>query len=345
MKTMLTKKVLPLNTDPFIKTYPYNAFYLGVLEANGFDISDILINEFFHLHYYSYKGGHIDFCGSGYVEKHRFITKYDIKLRTVSIGQIKNKIDNNFYLMVNLNEKYLGIPEIQWDWDRCHDWLVYGYDDLKNEFYCCGYINKKGIGEYYGTIKVKYYDLIASIKKVPKSFTRFRPRKLQNHSLKINPTYSEKCISNEQLLRKLKQFYNPKIVSFYNRLFLHNDANGIRLFIKSFKKEHINIYDNNASPSNNKLYLQEIRNLYEHKKVIKLVLERIGCCQDIIEKQNKLVKESYENLLLCAKYNTKPQQVSINHIFNKMIDIEIRQQTIIIDVLKNMKSPFSKNAQ
>ncbi len=57
------------------------------------------------------------------------------------------------------------------------------------------------------------------------------------------------------------------------------------------------------------------------------------------------MKESYENLLLCAKYNTKPQQVSINHIFNKMIDIEIRQQTIIIDVLKNMKSPFSKNAQ
>lgn len=56
-----------------------------------------LINEFFNLHYYSYKGGHIDFCGNGYVEKHRFITKYDIELKTVSIGQIKNKIDNNFY--------------------------------------------------------------------------------------------------------------------------------------------------------------------------------------------------------------------------------------------------------
>lgn len=67
--------------------------------------------------------------------------------------------------MVNLNEKHLGISEIQWDWDRCHDWLVYGYDDFMNEFYCCGYINKKGIGEYYGTIKVKYYNLITSIKK------------------------------------------------------------------------------------------------------------------------------------------------------------------------------------
>lgn len=318
---MLTKKVLPLNTDPFIKTYPYNAFYLGVLETNGFDISDILINEFFHLHYYSYKGGHIDFCGSGYVETHRFITKYDIKLKTISISQIKNKIDNNFYLMVNLNEKYLGISEIQWDWDRCHDWLVYGYDDLKNEFYCCGYINKKGIGEYYGTIKVKYDNLIESIKKVPKSFTRLRPRNLQNHSLKINPTYSEKCISNEQLLRKLKQFYNPKTISFHHRLFLHNDASGIQLFIKSFKREHLNIYEGKVS-NNDKTYLQDIRTLYEHKKVIKLVLERLNISSEILKEQENLNKDAYTNLIMCAKYNKRQQGDLIEHIYNKIIYIE-----------------------
>lgn len=329
MKTMLTKKILPLNTEPLIKTYPYNAFYLGILEANGFDISDILINEFFNLHYYSYKGGHIDFCGSGYVEKHRFITKYDIKLKTISIGQIKNKIDNNFYLMVNLNEKYLGIPEIQWDWDRCHDWLVYGYDDFMNEFYCCGYINKKGIGEYYGTIKIKYDNLIVSIKKVPKSFTRFRPRKLQNHSLIINPTYSEKYISNEQLLRKLKQFYNPKLVLFHHRLFLHNNANGINLFIKSFEKEHVTFYKNN-----DKIYLQEIRNLYEHKKVISLILKRLNCSDNLIEQQNNLVKEAYTNLLMCVKYNYKPQKKSSIRIYNKLINIEKRQQHIIQSVCK-----------
>lgn len=325
---MSTKKILLLNTEPFIKTYPYNAFYLGILEANGFDISDILINEFFNLHYYSYKGGHIDFCGSGYVEKHRFITKYDIKLKTVSIGQIKNKIDNNFYLMVNLNEKYLGISEIQWDWDRCHDWLVYGYDDFKKEFYCCGYINKRGFGEYYGTIKVKYDNLIESIKKVPKSFTRFRPRKLQNHSLKINPIYSEKCTSNEQLLRKLKQFYNPKIILFHNRLFLHNDAYAINLFIKSFNKEHVNIYDSKVS-NNNKIYLQDIRTLYEHKKVVKLILERLECYQDIIDEQDHLIETAYKNLITCAKYNIKPQNNTLQKINYNIIRIEKQQKNIL----------------
>lgn len=59
---MLHTKILLLNTDSFIKTYPYNAFYLGILEANGFDISDILINEFFNLHCYYYKKDwYIDF--------------------------------------------------------------------------------------------------------------------------------------------------------------------------------------------------------------------------------------------------------------------------------------------
>lgn len=41
--------------------------------------------------------------------KNRFIAKYDIKLETVSIDQI----NNNFYLMLKLNERHLGISEIQ----------------------------------------------------------------------------------------------------------------------------------------------------------------------------------------------------------------------------------------
>ena len=100
-----------------------------------------------------------------FCQKNRFITKYDIKLETVSIDKIKSKIYNNFYLMMNLNERYLGVSEIHWNCDRCHDWLIYGCDDLANEFYCCGYICNKYIGEYYGTIKVKYNTLITSLKK------------------------------------------------------------------------------------------------------------------------------------------------------------------------------------
>lgn len=334
---MLTKKLLPLNTDPFIKTYPYNAFYLGILEANGFNISDILMNEFLNLHCYYYrKNWHIDFCGSGYVEKHRFITNYDIKLRNVSIDQIRNKIDNNFYLMVNLNEKYLGISDIQWDWDRCHDWLIYGYDDLTNDFYCCGYIVKKGIGEYYGAIKVKYNNLITSIKKVPKSFTRFKPHKLKNHSLSINYLYKEKTLSKYDLIKKLNFFYNPPKIRIHHYPYILNDIDGINFFIKINQKKCFNLTSTKKN-INNKVYLQDIRNLYEHKKVVKLIFEQLDCHQEIINEQNHLIENAYSNLLFCAKYNIKAQKEPIEQIYNRVNDIEKKQRKIIIDVLKNHK--------
>ncbi|MCM1285682.1 MAG: hypothetical protein NC213_03485 [Acetobacter sp.] len=324
-------KILPLNTDPFIKTYPYNAFYLGILEANGFDINDIIINEFFNLHCYYYKKDwHIDFCGSGFVEKNRFITKYDIKLETVSINQIKNKINNNFYLMLNLNERYLGISEIQWDWDRCHDWLIYGYNDLTNDFYCCGYIVKKGIGEYYATIKVKYENLINSIKTVPKSFTRFRSRKLQNHSLKINYAYKEKCLSKKELIKKLKHFYKPHKIQIHHVPYILNNIDGIDFFIKMFKKKHFNIV---STENNIKIYLQDIRNLYEHKKVVKLILERLECYKDIIEEQDHLIETAYKNLITCAKYNIKPQNNALQKIDYNIIRVENQQKNILKKII------------
>lgn len=89
----MPQNVLPYKIPKMMLTYPYNEFNLGILDANGFDISNILINEFLYLHYYSYKYERIDFGGSGYVEKHRFITKYDIKLKTIFIWcliQMKN---------------------------------------------------------------------------------------------------------------------------------------------------------------------------------------------------------------------------------------------------------------
>ncbi len=328
VKTMLTKKVLPLNTNPFIKTYPYNAFYLGILEANGFDISDILINEFFNLHCYYYKKDwHIDFCGSGFVEKNRFITKYDIKLETININQIKNKIDNNFYLMMNLNERYLGVSEIQWDCDRCHDWLIYGYNDLLNEFYCCGYINKKGVGEYYGTIKVKYNCLIKSIKKVPKTFTRFRSYKLQNHSLIIDYSFKEKVLTKNKLLNKLYNYYHPKKLVIYHKPFIFNDINGLNMYMKNFKKNYVILN------KKNEIYLPDIRNIHEHKKIIKLIMEKLNCKEEIIEQQNLLIKDSYSILMLSAKHFLNPHQNTIEKIYNKLIDIEKREKEIVFKAI------------
>lgn len=331
---MPNKKILPLNINPVIKTYPFNAFYLGILEANGLDVSDILISEFLNLHCYYYQNDwHIDFGGSGFVEKKRFITKYDIIIKTININQIKSKIDNDFYLMLNLNEKNLGVSEIHWDYNRCHDWLIYGYDDSCSEFYCCGYINQKGGGEHYGIIKVKYNNLITSIKTVPKAFTLCRPHKLKNHSLKINYVYQEKVMSGKKLTKKIKSFYNPRKIQFHHAPSILNDVDGIKFFIKMLKRKYAHISSTGIAPN---IYLQDIRNLYEHKKVIKIVLERLECCQEIINEQDELTKAAYKNLIICAKHNIKPQKNIIKKIVSNIISIENQQRLIIERVILEM---------
>ena len=45
--------ILPYDPDPFIKTYPYLSFYLGILSGNQIEIQNLLINEFMHIFFFS----------------------------------------------------------------------------------------------------------------------------------------------------------------------------------------------------------------------------------------------------------------------------------------------------
>lgn len=45
----MSEIILPYDPDPFIKTYPYLSFYLGILSGNQIEIRNLLINEFMHI--------------------------------------------------------------------------------------------------------------------------------------------------------------------------------------------------------------------------------------------------------------------------------------------------------
>ena len=52
---MTQKKTLPYKIPSVMLTYPYNAFYFGILETNKFyrnSIENILINDFTELYFY-----------------------------------------------------------------------------------------------------------------------------------------------------------------------------------------------------------------------------------------------------------------------------------------------------
>ena len=48
----MSQKILPYKIPKMMLTYPYNAFYFGILEANNIDYTDIILNDFLELYYF-----------------------------------------------------------------------------------------------------------------------------------------------------------------------------------------------------------------------------------------------------------------------------------------------------
>ena len=76
--------------------------------------------------------------------------------------------------------------------------------------------------------------------------------------------------------------------------------------------------------------MQDIRNLYEHKKVIKKIFEKMNYCNEFIKEQELIEKNAYANLILCAKYNYKPSSKLIKHIYHRLTNFEKNQKELIL---------------
>ena len=138
-------KELKINDNPLITVYPGYAAVFSIVEYTKefynwfashynsflmFDKGDYIIYDYFSLpqcctlsnyHYFS----HQPYCP--------FITSDKINLSHISLiygasitESLKKYLDNNCYLMVNINIKH--ISEYDCDYDYNHDLLIYGYD-------------------------------------------------------------------------------------------------------------------------------------------------------------------------------------------------------------------------
>lgn len=85
-------------------TYPYNAFYFGILEANNIDYTDVILNDFLELYYFKKSAIHkIDFRNSGMFEFNRF-NSIEFPETNYIVQAIKNHINSGCYAILMLNQ-------------------------------------------------------------------------------------------------------------------------------------------------------------------------------------------------------------------------------------------------
>lgn len=320
-------KVLPFCDTPIIKTYPYIAFYLGVLQSRGVDISDFIIKEFSHIFFFR---GKLDFSASGFFHKKYFYYKPNKYSLMKNINNIKREIDNNHYIIAILNEKHVSNDSIFLDFDYYHDWIIYGYDDIKKELYCAGYYGENLKLRRYGTKKITYGDVESALKN--SCINRYTLTTKDTHTmwLKKFPTVqmNTKCI-----ISILEKFISPPIIAIYHRPVINLDCQAIECLICYINK----LIDDWEKIENKTIWLQSFRVLYEHINVLKIIERKYVQNTKIHNELETVYADSYSLLLTVGKYNMKPDKQYLKKIEQFLRKICKKEENVIRKMIITLK--------
>lgn len=326
----MSQKILPYKIPKMMLTYPYNAFYFGILEANNIDNDNIILNDFLELYYFKKCKVHkIDFRNSGMFEFNRFKSIEFPKTNNI-IETIKEHINNGYYAILMLNQKYFLDENIHSTWDFCHDWLIYGYDDSTKQFYCSSYIGA-GRGETMGIIKLGYSEIETSFRKVLSRYIKPTPSYFRSHFIKINANWKEKEVTPETLYNNVKRMFFPKHSA---RDGYWHPVAGIYSLDKLLRKiKKVNIVKNKRKP----IYIQNIRIIYEFRQNVLLCLKRMNIDQTTIVQYETIVNETYKILLLSFKYNQNGKKNTLNTVYEKLKRENKDERKILKLILKTHK--------
>lgn len=319
-------KFLYFNANPEIKTYPYIAFYLGVIKSKK-EIEKLLISEFLHIFYFR---GKIDFVASGHFNKRYFHSKfYPIKFKT-NIDNIINELNNNRYVVIVLNEKYLNSKDTPIEIDDYHDWIIYGYNKNDKIFYCAGYIGKHIHTRKYDTIQLNFDDIENSLKNTCLNRFTFSFHGTHSTWLKNN---SFNHLSNENINHHLHEFLFPTKIKFYYRPLINLDTDAIKKFSKSI----LSILDNYDQLAEKPLHLKSFRILYEHSKVLLMVIKEYAPCDSLLSDGAVLTKNMYMLLLMSTKYNMHSEYDLLKSIYDKLMYSYTLEKSIIKKIIFHLE--------
>lgn len=313
------KKILKFDDNPPIKTYPYIAFYLGILMGNSMDIDNLLIKRFTNIFYFNSK---IDFVSSGYFHRRLFSHELHRYHYLKNIKNIKKELINEKYVIIILNEKYIDSLNCKLKENYYHDWLIYGFDDNDESFYCCGYIGKDRKIREYKSIKIPYNEIQNSLNHVHLNSYSFTLK--DTHTTQIKK-WEEIQLDKRDITKILKNILNPPKLSFYYRPIINMNINSLKKLSLQIKKKYLN-------SENSALWIQSFRVIYEQLIVLSIIERKYIKNESIHNDLDNNISLAYSLLILCAKYNMQPKL----KILNSITDILLELQKNVINILNKM---------
>ena len=170
---------LPFQTESILSSYSFYPYYLNPLVCQGYDVRGILYNHFIHLAYLF----RLDMISqvaaflNGGVAKKQYRRSLIRDYTDDPIEYIKGNLRKNRYAIAILNAKYIKAISFDREWN--HDWVIYGYDDIKQVFFCAGYAVDISCHAFnFKYVEISYKDFPFALRSIKEKFentTTIRP--------------------------------------------------------------------------------------------------------------------------------------------------------------------------
>lgn len=159
---------LPLEQKPVIITYNNKSFPLGIIQSLGDKTLPWIYNKYINCVYFPNQERKYDLCMEDWWFTREKV--FSIQLLRLSpeylefenfdvISIIKECLGKGIYIYGYLNERFIPTKSAYNRYDHNHEYLIYGYNDDKEEFTFIGYNSNDRYEKYY----IKYSDYIKSI--------------------------------------------------------------------------------------------------------------------------------------------------------------------------------------
>lgn len=310
--------ILPFDIDTNIRTYPYLAFYLGILEGNKINTEYILINEFITTFYFRKK---LDFAASGFFQN-KYFNNMKIDKKLLTVDNLKMFLKQNKYVVLILNERFISNKGINKKNDYYHDWLIIGYSDVTSCFICAGYSGEVSKFKKYKIEYISYNDIAQSIKNSKKN--RFTGTINDSHTIEIKNNIEREKIRETTIKRKLFQYSYFNKFGFYFRPIINLGYLGNMKMLNDLKRFYANY------STEYQIFMKGFRIFYENKIAINIAINKMNVKEELKTRyKNNVLDKSYLLFLKSVKYNVSPNQTALHNIISDL-DYIIREEKFII---------------
>lgn len=304
-----SKKILPLDEKPKLKAYQHDAFAFSILNAHENFSEKWFLNSFLYLKVknkmFFYDVPSFLYFWNCFVGKYLYVLN-----KNNFINQIKKSINNDEYVYLVVNERYIPKRKSYRRYDFNHSILVYGYNDEKGSFITVGYQKDgKFVSQWikYDVLKRAYLEH----QKLKEIINGKQPCVAYTLKIKNNKDYS--ALDFKQIKKQIKK-----------QLVLDDKRRGIGVY--EYIKENM-LHDEESSFFD----LRCLRLICEHKWIISILCKELNN-----DSLNKNAESLYEYLKvtfnLAFKYNITREPALVERVFSRLKEAQKKEVFLLSEI-------------